>query len=81
MPVIRTIPFQQCRFWGYVSRVVAAVFCWFQGRNLLGDEQNFKREDVKKRRGRSDCPAHHRTVYLIFSHTHTQHTHTPFEIF
>ena len=36
-----TIPVQWCWFW--VSVVGTALFYWFQGRNLLWDDQNFKR--------------------------------------
>ena len=40
-----TIPVQCCEFW--VGNT--ALFCWVQGRNLLGDDQNFKRgREAKK---------------------------------
>ena len=35
------IPVQWCEFW--VAVVGTALFYWFQGRNLLRDDQNFKR--------------------------------------
>ena len=46
-----SIPVQWCEFWlGVVGTQL--FFYWFQGRNLLIDDQNFKRGgDVKKGEG------------------------------
>ena len=42
------IPVEQCWFWDNVGCVGVILFYKFQGHDLLGDKQNFKREDVKK---------------------------------
>ena len=65
-----TVPPQWCDFW--VGVVRTAVFYWFQGRNLLGDNQNFKRGGHVKK-GKDQISRGYRTIRPPFVKTNFEY--------